>query len=145
MTDNEEKILNCVDVFCYTVSEKEYRDAQKANDFKSVLNKGKCVYESHSYHEGDTEESATTRATDMLFLLKSAYGGTKEHLKGVEDGFHGYTERIEFRLSDKDADDLAGLVEFENMSRSELIRSWIREKHSEFEEDEDEDEANRDE
>lgn len=66
-------------------------------------------------------------------LFKQVCKSANNILKDMKEGRSVFTERVEFRLSSEEADDLDDLVGFKNMSRSELIRSWIREKYSEFE------------
>lgn len=66
-------------------------------------------------------------------LFKRVCKRANNTLKDMKAGRSVFTERLEFRLSSDEASDLDELAETEGLSRSGLIRSWIREKYSEYE------------
>jgi len=66
-------------------------------------------------------------------LFKRVCKSANNTLRDMKAGRSVFTERVEFRLSSDEALDLDELTEIEGLSRSELIRYWIREKYSEYE------------
>jgi len=130
----DEKKIDVVSVFCYTMNEKEFDEALKTcnDNIAGVIRKENLCFTSHVTEKGDGGECTTpVTATHMLKLLGDAYKMTRGELKSIEAGFPKFSERVEFRLSEDEIEKLEELVEFKGVSRSELLRGLIKDKHSE--------------
>ena len=90
-----------------------------------------------------SDDLTADEVKDVGQMFKRVFGGALSGLQSMDGGVPLYTEHLNLRLTTDEATDLDELVDIEGMSKSQLIRSWIREKYSEFEEDEGE--ANDDE